>query len=49
MQNYPGAAATLQKALMININFKEAENLLKKVQKEIKKQGANGNGHTNGH
>jgi tetratricopeptide (TPR) repeat protein len=49
MRNYPAAGAALQKALMININFKEAENLLKKVQQEIKKQGANGNGHTNGH
>lgn len=49
LRNYPAACAALRKALTINANFKDAENLLRKIEAEIKKhQNGNANGHTNG-
>ncbi|MBT3350525.1 MAG: tetratricopeptide repeat protein [Nitrospinaceae bacterium] len=48
LRNFQAASASLQKALTIDANFKDGENLLRKIQAEMKKQ-QNGNGHTNGH
>ena len=48
MKDYTTACTTLRKALVIDMNFKDAEILLKKIQREMQKNKSNGNGRVNG-
>ena len=48
MKDYTTACTTLRKALVNDINFKDAEILLKKIQREMQKNKSAGNGHANG-